>query len=79
MKKSKRAHLFKQLDDLANGNILYITVRDEKTGDVWRKTYTNLTLEDAKLHLELVASIQDIKISILEVEEITASDFWVKL
>lgn len=79
MKRSKRAHLFKKLEDLTNGNILYITVRDEKTGEVWRKTYTNLSIEDAKLHLELVASIQDIKISILEIEEITASDFWVKL
>ena len=79
LKKGHLRSLLKRVGKLTNGNILTITFRDNSTGDTYRKVYTNISQEDARLHLEMVARFNNIKITILEIKEVTTQDSWVKL
>ena len=79
MKKAQLKSLIKKVGELTNGNILTITFIEETTGDRYIKIYTNISRDDAKLHLNMVDSLYGLKISILEINEVTTQDSWVKL
>ena len=79
LKKGHLRSLLKRVGKLTNGNIITITFRDNSTGDTYRKVYTNISREDARLHLEMVARFNNIKLTILEIKEVTTQDSWVKL
>lgn len=79
LKKGHLKSLLKKVGKLTNGNIITITFKDNSTGDTYRKVYTNISREDASLHLEMVARFNNIKITILEIKEVTTQDSWVKL
>lgn len=69
----------KRIDDLANGIILTITFRDVNTQERFRIVYTNLSLEDAKAHLNMMAELNHRKIEILEIKEVKTKNSLTKL
>ena len=79
LKKDNIRSLLKRVDKLTKGNIITITFRENSSGDTYRKIYTNISKEDASLHLRMVAGFQGVKITILEIKEVTTQDSWIKL
>lgn len=79
LKKDNIRSLLRRVDKLTKGNIITITFRENSSGDTYRKIYTNISKEDAGLHLRMVAAFQGVKITILEIKEVTTQDSWIKL
>lgn len=79
LKKDNIRSLLKRVEKLTKGNIITITFRENSSGDTYRKIYTNISKEDASLHLRMVAAFQGLKITILEIKEATTQDSWIKL
>lgn len=79
LKKDNIRSLLKRVEKLTKGNIITITFRENSSGDTYRKIYTNISKEDASLHLRMVAGFQGVKITILEIKEVTTQDSWIKL
>lgn len=79
LKKDNIRSLLKRVEKLTKGNIITITFRENSSGDTYRKIYTNISKEDADLHLRMVAGFQGVKITILEIKEVTTQDSWIKL
>ena len=79
LKKSQLKSLMKRISNLTEGNILTITFQVEPSKERYRKIYTNLSKEDAKLHLMMMSSLQDLEITILEIKEVFTKDSLIKL
>ena len=79
LKKDNIRSLLKRVEKLTKGNIITITFRENSSGDTYRKIYTNISKEDADLHLRMVAGFQGVKITILEIKEVITQDSWIKL
>ena len=79
LKKDNIRSLLKRVEKLTKGNIITIIFRENSSGDTYRKIYTNISKEDASLHLRMVAGFQGVKITILEIKEVTTQDSWIKL
>ena len=71
--------LVKRIGDLTNGNIITITFEDKNTSDRFRIVYTNISQEDAIVHLKLMASLQKGEIIISEVKEVQTKNSLTKL
>lgn len=69
----------KKIEDLSKGNIITISFRDNDTQEMFRVVYTNLSQEDAILHLKLVAEFRRQNITIIEVKEVNTSNSLYKL
>lgn len=79
LKLGKVKSLVKRIGDLTNGNIITITFEDKNTSDRFRIVYTNISQEDAIVHLELMASLQKREIIISEVKEVQTKNSLTKL
>ena len=79
LKKGQLKSLMKRISHLTEGNIITITFQVEPSKERYRKVYTNLSKEDAKLHLIMISSLQDLEINILEIKEVFAKDSLIKL
>lgn len=79
MKRSKLSHLFKKLDDLTRGTIVYVTFRVNQTGDTYQKIYTNLSKRDVELHLKTIFQLEGYSIDILEIKETSTHEMLTKL
>ena len=79
LKKSQLRSLMKRISHLTEGNIITITFQVEPSKERYRKIYTNLSKEDAKLHLRMMGSLQDLEITILEIKEVFTKDSLIKL
>ena len=79
LKKSQLKSLMKRISNLTEGNIITITFQVEPSKERYRKIYTNLSKEDAKLHLRMMSSLQDLEITILEIKEVFTKDSLIKL
>ena len=79
LKLGKVKSLVKRIGDLTNGNIITITFEDKNTSDIFRIVYTNISQEDAIVHLKLMASLQKREIIILEVKEVQTKNSLTKL
>ena len=79
LKLGKVKSLVKRIGDLTNGNIITITFEDKNTSDRFRIVYTNISQEDAIVHLKLMASLQKREIIILEVKEVQTKNSLTKL
>lgn len=76
---SKVKSLVKRIEDLANGNILTITFQDINTQERFRIIYTNLSQDDARVHLKMMAELNHRKIEILEIKEVQTKNSLTKL
>lgn len=79
LKLGKVKSLVKRIGDLTNGNIITITFEDKNTSDRFRIVYTNISQEDAIVHLKLMASLQNREIIISEVKEVQTKNSLTKL
>ena len=79
LKLGKVKSLVKRIGDLTNGNIITITFEKKNTSDRFRIVYTNISQEDAIVHLKLMASLQKRKIIISEVKEVQTKNSLTKL
>ena len=79
LKLGKVKSLVKRIGDLTNGNIITITFEDKNTSDRFRIVYTNISQEDAIVHLKLMASLQKREIIISEVKEVQTKNSLTKL
>ena len=79
LKLGKVKSLVKRIGDLTNGNIITITFEDKNTSDRFRIVYTNISQEDAIVHLKLMASLQQREIIISEVKEVQTKNSLTKL
>lgn len=79
LKLGKVKSLVKRVGDLTKGNIITITFEDKNTSDRFRIVYTNVSQEDAIVHLKLMASLQRREITILEVKEVQTKNSLTKL
>lgn len=79
LKLGKVKSLVKRIGDLTNGNIITITFEDKNTSDRFRIVYTNISQEDAIVHLKLMASLQKREIIIPEVKEVQTKNSLTKL
>ena len=79
LKKGQLKSLMKRISHLTEGNIITITFQVEPSKERYRKVYTNLSKEDAKLHLKMISSLQDLEITILEIKEVFTKDSLIKL
>lgn len=79
LKLGKVKSLVKRIGDLTNGNIITITFKDKNTSDRFRIVYTNISQEDAIVHLKLMASLQKREINISEVKEVQTKNSLTKL
>lgn len=79
LKLGKVKSLVKRVGDLTNGNIITITFEDKNTSDRFRIVYTNVSQEDAIVHLKLMASLQKREITISEVKEVQTKNSLTKL
>lgn len=79
LKLGKVKSLVKRIGDLTNGNIITITFEDKNTSDRFRIVYTNISQEDAIVHLKLTASLQKREIIISEVKEVQTKNSLTKL
>lgn len=79
LKLGKVKSLVKRIGDLTNGNIITIIFEDKNTSDRFRIVYTNISQEDAIVHLKLMASLQKREIIILEVKEVQTKNSLTKL
>ena len=79
LKLGKVKSLVKRIGDLTNGNIITITFEDKNTSDRFRIVYTNISQEDAIVHLKLMASLQKREINISEVKEVQTKNSLTKL
>ena len=79
LKKGQLNSLMKRISHLTEGNIITITFQVEPSKERYRKVYTNLSKEDAKLHLKMISSLQDLEITILEIKEVFTKDSLIKL
>ena len=79
LKKGQLKSLMKRISHLTEGNIITITFQLEPSKERYRKIYTNLSKEDAKLHLMMMGSLQDLEITILEIKEVFTKDSLIKL
>ena len=79
LKKGQLKSLMKRISHLTEGNIITITFQVEPSKERYRKVYTNLSKEDAKLHLKMISSLQDLEINILEIKEVFTKDSLIKL
>ena len=79
IKKSHLKSLMKRITNLTEGNIITITFQLEPSKERYRRIYTNISKEDAKLHLKMLASLEDSKIIILEIKEVFTKDSLIKL
>lgn len=79
LKLGKVKSLVKRIGDLTNGNIITITFEDKNTSDRFRTVYTNVSQEDAIVHLKLMASLQKREITISEVKEVQTKNSLTKL
>lgn len=79
LKLGKVKSLVKRIGDLTNGNIITITFKDKNTSDRFRIVYTNISQEDAIVHLKLMASLQKREIIISEVKEVQTKNSLTKL
>lgn len=79
LKLGKVKSLVKRIGDLTNGNIITITFEDKNTSDRFRIVYTNISQEDAIVHLELMASLQKREIIISEIKEVQTKNSLTKL
>lgn len=79
LKLGKVKSLVKRVGDLTKGNIITITFEDKNTSDRFRIVYTNVSQEDAIVHLKLMASLQKREITISEVKEVQTKNCLTKL
>lgn len=79
LKLGKVKSLVKRVGDLTKGNIITITFEDKNTSDRFRIVYTNVSQEDAIVHLKLMASLQKREITISEVKEVQTKNSLTKL
>lgn len=79
LKLGKVKSLVKRVGDLTKGNIITITFEDKNTSDRFRIVYTNISREDAIVHLKLMASLQKREIIISEVKEVQTKNSLTKL
>lgn len=79
LKLGKVKSLVKRIGDLTNGNIITITFEDKNTSDRFRIVYTNISQEDAIVHLKLMASLQKRERIISEVKEVQTKNSLTKL
>lgn len=79
LKLGKVKSLVKRIGDLTNGNIITITFEDKNTSDRFRIVYTNISQEDAIVHLKLMSSLQKREIIISEVKEVQTKNSLTKL
>lgn len=79
LKLGKVKSLVKRMGDLTKGNIITITFEDKNTSDRFRIVYTNVSQEDAIVHLKLMASLQKREITISEVKEVQTKNSLTKL
>lgn len=79
LKLGKVKSLVKRIGDLTNGNIITITFEDKNTSDRFRIVYTNISQEDAIVHLKLMTSLQKREIIISEVKEVQTKNSLTKL
>lgn len=79
LKLGKVKSLVKRVGDLTKGNIITITFEDKNTSDRFRIVYTNVSQEDAIVHLKLMASLQKREIAISEVKEVQTKNSLTKL
>lgn len=79
LKLGKVKSLVKRVGDLTKGNIITITFEDKNTSDRFRIVYTNVSQEDAIVHLKLMASLQRREITISEVKEVQTKNSLTKL
>jgi hypothetical protein len=79
LKLGKVKSFVKRVEDLTNGNIITITFEDKNTSDRFRIVYTNISQEDAIVHLKLMASLQKREIIISEVKEVQTKNSLTKL
>lgn len=79
LKLGKVKSLVKRVGDLTKGNIITITFEDKNTSDRFRIVYTNVSQEDAIVHLKLMASLQKREITISEVKEVQTKNSLIKL
>lgn len=79
LKLGKVKSLVKRVGDLTKGNIITITFEDKNTSDRFRIVYTNISPEDAIVHLKLMASLQKKEITISEVKEVQTKNSLTKL
>ena len=79
LKLGKVKSLVKRIGDLTNGNIITITFEDKNTSDRFRIVYTNISQEDAIVHLKLMASLQKREIITSEVKEVQTKNSLTKL
>lgn len=79
LKLGKVKSLVKRIGDLTNGNIITITFEDKNTSDRFRIVYTNISQEDAIVHLKFMASLQKREIIISEVKEVQTKNSLTKL
>lgn len=79
LKLGKVKSLVKRVGDLTKGNIITITFEDKNTSDRFRIVYTNISQEDAIVHLKLMASLQKREITISEVKEVQTKNSLTKL
>ena len=79
LKRGQLKSLMKRISHLTEGNIITITFQVEPSKERYRKVYTNLSKEDAKLHLTMISSLQDLEINILEIKEVFTKDSLIKL
>lgn len=76
---SKVKSLAKRIEDLANGNILTITFEDKTSKERFRIVYTNLSEDDARTHLQMIAELNQRQIEVLEVKEVQTKNSLTKL
>lgn len=79
LKLGKVKSLVKRVGDLTKGNIITITFEDKNTSDRFRIVYTNISPEDAIVHLKLMASLQKKEITISEIKEVQTKNSLTKL
>lgn len=79
LKLGKVKSLVKRVGDLTKGNIITITFEDKNTSDRFRIVYTNVSQEDAIVHLKLMASLQKREITISEIKEVQTKNSLTKL
>ena len=79
VKKGHLKSLMKRITNLTEGNIITITFQLEPSKERYRRIYTNISKEDAKLHLKMLASLEDSEIIILEIKEVFTKDSLIKL
>lgn len=79
LKNKKIKDLFKKLEDIIEGNIITVIYKRVETDEIFKRCYTNITQDDVKYYLQMMAHIGHYNIVILEIREVSTQNTVIKL